>query len=183
MKRLTLAILVCVIFIGCEGFQNPRNAAIEINGVGFTAEDFNSAFENSPFFIREGEAKEEFLDRFISRKLMLNEAEKRGLDKDPEFLQDVQYFWEQSLLKRIYEFKNKETAVEVTVTDKEINDYYYSHQDQFSGKELGQVYGQIKAFLHQYKQNESLAEWVQDLNNKADIRIDYKKLGLENTGK
>jgi len=47
-----------------------------------------------------------------------------GLDKDPMFLQSLQLFWEQSLMKMVIGRKINESTLVIRVSDNELKDYY-----------------------------------------------------------
>ena len=50
----------------------------------------------------------EFLKNMITQKLILLDAERRGLDRDPQFLKMIENFWQQSLLTFALQEKTKE---------------------------------------------------------------------------
>lgn len=179
MKKIALLILL-VLLTSAWAWPKKERPAVEISGIEITPAQFESAFDSSQFAEGGESAKKEFLDTFISRKLILKQAEILGLDKEPEFLKDIQLFWEQSLLKRTLANKIKELSIQLSVDDKEIQSYYQAHKDkQFVEKDLPEVYGQIKWLLFRNKQNEAIQKWVSSLREKAKIKIDYKALGIK----
>jgi len=179
MKKVALLILL-VLLTSAWAWPKKERPAVEISGIEITPAQFESAFDSSQFAEGGESAKKEFLDTFISRKLILKQAEILGLNKEPEFLKDIQLFWEQSLLKRTLAKKIKELSIQLSVDDKEIQSYYQAHKDkQFAEEELPEVYGQIKWLLFKNKQNEAIQEWVSSLREKAKIKIDYKALGIK----
>lgn len=178
MKKLIALALLVLLVSGCVWFGEKEKTAVKIGKVKISPEEFQLAFELSNF-AKEGK-KREFLEIFISRKLILLEAEKLGLDKDREFLRDVQDFWEQSLLKLVLAKKIKELAMDVGVSEKEVKSYYEGNKEaKFADKEFEQVYEQIKWMLLRDKQQDAIGNWVDSLKNDAEVVIDYKLLGLE----
>ena len=107
MNRITVVLPVIILLIlgGCAKKEKP---AIEIGEIKVTADEFKEAFRASRFAEYKELGHADFLNTFLKRKLILKEAERLGLDKDPEFLKDVQYFWEQSLLKLVLARQSKE---------------------------------------------------------------------------
>ena len=78
MKKLMIVICSLLLLIGC-GCAKKERAAIKIGDIDVTAEEFQSAFK-STMPEAEGDAQRKgFLDTFISRKLILREAERLGL--------------------------------------------------------------------------------------------------------
>ena len=178
MKKLIVLALLVLLILGCIWFKGNKKPAIKIGKIQINSERFQREFELSGF-AKEGK-KKDFLDTFISRKLILLEAEKLGLDKDPEFLRDVQDFWEQSLLKLVLDKKIKELVVDVSIDEEEIRSYYMKNKDkEFADKEFEQAYDQIKWILLRNKQRDAIGNWMDYLKNDAEVVIDYKLLGIE----
>ncbi len=67
---------------------------------------------------------EDHLKTIIERKLMIQEAVKKGLSEDEQFAQTIQRFWEQTLIRELINAKSKEWEGILTVTDEEIGQAY-----------------------------------------------------------
>ncbi|MBD3263857.1 MAG: hypothetical protein GF375_01990 [Candidatus Omnitrophica bacterium] len=178
MKKLVFVFLSLIVIASCAS-KDEDKVAIRINGIDITVSEFEKSFEASNMAYAEDEGKKTFLDMLISRKLILKEAEEAGLDKDPEFLSDIQLFWEQSLLKRMLARKIKELAGMVSVSEEEINEYYQSRKEHFADSELEEVYDRIRWVLLQRKQEEAVKNWIESLRDNAEVKIDYQALGIE----
>jgi hypothetical protein len=179
MKKTIFLIMVITLVSGC-GFVKKEKPVIKIGTIRVSLDEFNQALAN--FQAMQGQAadRKEFLDAFISRKLILKEAERLGLDRDPEFLNDIQLFWEQSLLKLMLSKKIKELSFAVKVGEKEIQNYYASHKENdFLNKELSEVYDQIKWILLNTQQKKAVDDWIRSLRQKTKIEIDYKAVGIK----
>lgn len=178
MKKLTVLVLLFLLVSGCVWFEENEKPAIKIGKIQISSEQFQREFDSSGF-AKKGK-KKDFLDTLITRKLILLEAEKLGLDKDPEFLHDVQDFWQQSLLKLVLDKKIKKLAVDVSVGEEEIKSYYIKNKDKkFADKEFGQAYDQAKWMLLRDKQEDAIVNWIDSLKNDSKVVIDYKLLGIE----
>ncbi|MBN3040577.1 MAG: SurA N-terminal domain-containing protein [Candidatus Omnitrophica bacterium] len=180
MKRLILFILVLLFLTtGCELFSRQK-PAISIGKIKISKQEFDDAFASSIFRSGDIEARKQFLERFISRKLILQEAERLGLDKDPQFLKDIQLFWEQSLLKLALSKKIKELSLDTQVSDAEVRKYYDNNKDiEFMGQEIAQVYDQIKWLILNEKQRDAIKEWADSLQKDTEIKIEYDLLGIK----
>ena len=179
MKKTAL-IISAIILLSVWGCVKKEKAAIKIGKIEVSAKEFDSAFKSSRFFYAKEAKRKEFLDTFISRKLMLKEAENLGLDKNPVFLQDIQFFWEQSLLKLLISQKIKEFSKTIEIKDQMIRDYYEAHKkENFSDKQLKDVYSQIKIAIFKDKAGTAITDWANSLKSKTKIEADYKLLGLE----
>ena len=82
MKKLMVGLL-CLFLVGCQAKEKAK-PVISIDNIKVSLEEFQKAYQASAFSRTSTEAKKEFLDVFISRKLMLKEAEQMSLDKDPD---------------------------------------------------------------------------------------------------
>ena len=119
-----------------------------------------------------------FLDVFIDKKLILKEAEDMGLDKEPEFLNEIQLFWERELIRSIMSRKSDELAAKVKISDAKVRKYYKANKDiYFAGRELAEVYDQVKWFVIQEEQGEAMKEWAASLKEHVDIEINYEPIG------
>lgn len=181
MKNLFYCLLLIIFLGGCVN-QDTVNNAMQLGDISFSAQEFKKAYAESRYANSiELQSKTEFLTEYINKKLILHEAEKLGLDKDPEFLKDLQIFWEQSLLKRMLikksnQFLNDNKA---QVSDLEIKIYYEKHKDDYYiGKEFNQAYDGIRWFLIQEKQKKLLQKWVDSLQKDCNLKIDYDQLGI-----
>ncbi len=178
MRKMIFVLALAIIFSGC--FNKPaEKPAIKVDNISISAEDFQKAYDALAFSNFSMVKKQDFLQTFIDRKLILREAEALGLDKDPEFLQDIQAFWEQSLLKRVLKRKTIDLQKQITVSEKEISDFYTKYKDtEYVSKSLAEIKDQIKGLILREKQQAAIQEWVKSLERKSKIEIDYKKLNL-----
>ena len=100
-----------------------------------------------------------------------------AMDKDPEFLNNVQFFWQQSLIKLVLDKKIKEIALHIKVNDGEIRDYYQANKDtEFKAQDLPAVYDQIKWLILNKKQKAMLDDWVNSLHSESKISINKSLL-------
>ena len=107
-----------------------------------------------------------------------------GLDKDPGFLQDIQSFWEQSLLKRVLKVKKSELTSVLNVKESEIVAFYNKHVDvAYKDRLLSDVRDQIYQILKKEKQQSMIKKWIDSLDGAARIEVDYKKLGMPDKNK
>lgn len=179
MKRsLLLTIGIILIFSVC-GCSKKEKAAIKIGNIEISAKEFNDALKTSEFAAGDPNQRKLFLENYISRRLILQEAEKLGMDRDPQFLQSIQLFWEQSLLKLALARKINELTFSTRVDDAEVRSFYEKYKEKdFTGKELSEVYDSIKLLISKVKQRKAIQNWTNSLERQAKIQIDYKLLGI-----
>ncbi len=179
MKRIFALIIVVLFIIGCGKADDGLKTAVKIDKMSFTKDEYSKAFENSLFVQAPQGGRQAFLDVFIARKLMLKQAEEMNLDKDQKFLDDIQLFWEQSLLKSILAKKGAEPAFQPQVSDEEMKALYEAHKDkEFQGKTFDEVKDQLYKLLFRSKQQRLVEQWIDDLSKKSAIDVDYELLEI-----
>ena len=174
---LMMGFVFAVFGAGCAR-QEPT--AIQIGDIRISPREFEAAYQASGYDALKVPGRKAFLESYISTKLILKEAQKAGLDKDPKLLADIQRYWEKALLKLMLERKSKDLGMDVAVTDQEVSQYYREHKAAyFPEKQLMQVYDQIKWMLLREKQRVVVADWVESLKTETDIKINYDLLGIK----
>ena len=178
MGKLFIGIAIICTFVSC-GCAKKEKPAISIGSISITAEEFEAAYQKTKG-ARGGEvSRKEFLESLVTRKLILWEAEILGLDKDQQFLESLQLFWEQALMKLVLARKLNELTLVCRVSEKEVSDYFQRHKENdFQGKELIEVHDQIKTLIHRIKQQLELQRWMSSLKKRASINIDHGLLQI-----
>jgi peptidyl-prolyl cis-trans isomerase C len=179
MKKFIVIILCGLFFIGCS--TKPKSLpVVRVGDVSLTASEFEDLFKHSVYGIDDSAAsRKDFLDNYIVRIVILKEAERLGLDKDPDFLKAVELFWQQALLKRVIERKTNELALNLKVEDREVKEYYEKHKEDFKDRAFADVYAEIKWFLVRAKQRNLLTTWIDSLKKQTKIKVDYKAINIE----
>jgi len=178
MKRSLIAIAALFILCGCGKSDAGRAVIARVNDYSITAEEFKSEFKESVYSRTDTpETRKEFLNNLIDRKLIIQDAEKIGIDKDPRFLKALEKFWEQLLLKMAIERKTMDFATQCYVSDKEVKDAYESMvNDGGEVKPYSEVYMQIKWNITRRKESQLINKWVLGLKKGARININEKLL-------
>lgn len=177
-----LSLVMVVFTCGCarKGSEEP---AIKINNFQMSAQEFEQEFKEAPASLLGPEnQKEKFLENLVSRKLILQEAERLGMNREKDFLKAIERFYEQSLLKLVVDKKSNEFASKTQVNDREIETYYNEMKERgLVEKPLPEVYKEIRWQLLRQKQARAFEIWVEGLRQKARIEINKKALGIEGT--
>ncbi|MDD5085402.1 MAG: SurA N-terminal domain-containing protein [Candidatus Omnitrophica bacterium] len=178
-NRFFVLLFALFLLIGC-GQAKKSPVAVEIDNIKITVDDFEKEYANSPYSRTDSPtARKEFLDNLVMRRLILKEAEGQKLDKDPEFLKSVEFFWQQSLLKLILDKKMQELSPISKVGDQEVRDYYEARKESdFATRELADVYEEIRRYLIREKQQGAIKGWMDSLREKAKIKINYGLLNV-----
>ena len=128
MKTI-LKTTLAVCLLSAYPLVNAQNAAV-VNGKPITSAKLNRLIEqsgqpNSP------ELREKARDILITKELVLQEADKRGITKNP----DVQEAIEQAKLSVLVSAVFEDFVAKEGITDKELEPIYESMKSQMGGKE------------------------------------------------
>ncbi|MDD5568536.1 MAG: hypothetical protein PHY88_04965 [Candidatus Omnitrophica bacterium] len=171
--RKYAVILLCGLFIlGCAGKPQGKILA-KVGNYEITEKEFEEEFRASIYGRNDTpESRREFLNILIDRKLILLDAQKKGLDKTRNFLKMVERFWEQSLLKLALDRKNNEIAGLVFVSDKEVKEAYEAMlKEAKADKPYEKMYQQIKWQLIRQKEYQAMSDWLADLHKNTGIKM------------
>ena len=175
MKKILSAIFLLLIIFMLFKLKAPKpeDYLVKINNYTITPQEFSEEFwasayakDNTP------ESRREFLNMLIRRKLVLQDAQARGLDKDKEFLKSIERFWEQSLLKRMMDKKSQEITGSASVPDSAVEAVYNKLKSEGKAdKPHDQMYSQIKWSLAKIQESEAINRWLMSLYKKAEIKL------------
>jgi peptidyl-prolyl cis-trans isomerase C len=145
-----------------------------INDYTITKDEFEEKFRNSPYATSDSaESRAAFLNNLINRKLVLQDAHKKGLDADPAFLKSVESFWEQSLLKLTLNKKSQEVAASTQVSDAEVREAYDAMAKDSTAKQppYEEIYAQLKRDIMRHKESKTMNDWIISLRKEAAIKV------------
>ena len=149
MRKYLYISFVILLAAGCCRQPAQKDVLAKVNNYEITKEEFSEEFKDyTRGHADTPEARREFLDNLINRKLILQDAEKKSLDKDANFLKAIQHFWEQSLLKLAVEKKVNEIAASSGTGTR----------------------------MTKEAEARALNDWMEGLKKKADIKINHKLL-------
>ena len=124
-------ILASLLLAGCSrcGSHAPKDQTLfKINNYSMTVDEFVREVNSDPSLTVSITGKKrttgEILDDVIQKKSLLLEAQKEGLDKKRQFMDMVERFWEQSLLRAVVENKMKALSDNAGVGEEELKDRY-----------------------------------------------------------
>jgi len=190
----SLAIIVAL--TGCT--KNADTAVVaKVNSAKITTADFKRQLDDLQPQMQQAvsadpKARKEFLEDLIGIELVLQEARRLKLDKDPAFMKKQEEL-EKEMKQRLQEAaKNelfnallkKELMDKIKQpTDEEVKAYYTAHREEIrkaaGGKDLSlkQAEAQgLKRYVFQVNQREAYLEYSKALKAKAKISVDDKAL-------
>jgi len=109
MDRLLICLMLLAL-AGCGNSQpSSRDVVARVGDYVITRQEFREAYKDSSYGAQGTLASRKiFLNNMINQKLILLDAENKGLDKNKEFLKMVEHFWQQSLLTMAMQNKVQE---------------------------------------------------------------------------
>lgn len=171
------ALCLVVVLLCVSGCTKKEKVVIRLNDIQITEREFLAAYQASPYYGQGNDSLEAFINQYISKKMILNEAERLGLDKGPQFLADLQSYWEQELLKLTLSKANSELPA-VDVSDQEVEAFFARQQQAlFPDKQLADVKSTIKDYLVKERRKEQLQQWLSHITKQARVEVDYTAIG------
>lgn len=198
MKKImaVTALALALVATGCS--KSADNTVLaKVGRAKITTADFKRQLEDLPpklqqAVMTDAQARKDFLDDLIGIEVVLQEAKRRGMDKDSEFTKK-----QETLKKEMERRLQEETRNELfnsllkkellgkvmPPTDQEVKEYYKTHRDEIrkasGGKDLtlkeAEARG-LKAWLYQKRQRDAYLEYARGLRKNVKVDIDEKAL-------
>ncbi|MEI6437994.1 MAG: hypothetical protein WCO69_04505 [Candidatus Omnitrophota bacterium] len=182
LKYLTVVALT-VLLVGCGSNIKPKELVVfSVDGYSVTLSEFNDGFDKSDYAEREDieKARAEYAQHLIDQKLILLDAQKKGIDKDQEFLKSIERLWEQSLTSVALGRKLHDIDAGLTLSEPELRQFYENMvKSGITTKSYEDVYPQIKAQAQKQMQSRLLDEWLKSLRSGATIDINKNLLKVK----
>jgi len=177
--RLFLLITLFFLIAGCSsGDNNAENKVVaQINKYKMTIDDLMYEFKNSPYdeaaLLKTEDGRKQYMNSIIEKEVLLQEAQRQGIDREKDFMKSIENYWEQALFKVLLERKSKEISGLIHVYDNEIEEYYMN-----SGEDtpLPKIKSEIRDIIRQKKEADAMNAWIDELKSKSYIKVDEKVL-------
>ena len=190
-KKILWFVLVTLIFLtGCaknrEGVSPEDRVIAKVNNYELTVGDFKEGLKTTVaqknLSADPANAKKEILEELITRKVLVQEAQKSNFDKERSFMREIERYWEQALIKLLLKKKLQEISGMIRVSPDEIvKEYDVMKSEVPAGKlaefpALEKIEGDIRDTIIKRKKEAAMEEWVDGLRKKAAVTIDQKAL-------
>lgn len=124
-RSVIFAPIIAMLLFSCGGPKDDKGGEVaSVNGSPIYMKDFmkevRAASKRDPDMKLTEERLEDILHTMVDRKLLIDEAVKKGLSQDERFLESIKSFWEHTLIRELIESKNREWADKLIVTDEEV---------------------------------------------------------------
>lgn len=129
---MRIVLLLCLLGLtGCgQAKPLPGNIVAKVNGYSITSEELEHEIAASWPVLRNfpglssADLKAKVLDSMIVNQLLIEEAQRLNVDKDPAFMRRIERDWREELLKAVLVKKNEEFAGKVPVTETSLRALY-----------------------------------------------------------
>lgn len=175
MNRLFYCVLIFYfILTGCSSgnTEGDNRVVAQVNNYRMTVEDLRYELNNIAYdektLLETQAGRKEFVDRLLEKEILLQEAQRLGLDREKDFMKSIESYWEQALLKLLLENKSNKISGFIHVYDNEIEEYY---RDSGERLPLSRVRTDIRRAIRQKKETEAMSVWIEELKKKSYIKI------------
>ncbi len=183
-KSATVLLLaLCVAVTGCKKEaatgakqEGPGKGVVlaEVNGATITDNDFYKEQAALPPYLKPmtetPEGKKEMIDTMVVRELIMQQAQKEGIDKSPEVAARLEDLKKRVIVEAFLKKKVEEIG---KVTDAEMQDYYNKNKDKF------QTGAQIKASHILVKSEDQAKDIEKQLKAGANFEELAKKYSID----
>lgn len=175
MRGIFCSILIfSFIFAGCSSgsVEKDRRVVAQVNDYNMGVDDLRYDLKNIPYdeegFLKTRDGRMEYMERLIEKEILLQEAQRLGLDREKDFMKSIENYWEQALLRLLLQRKSKEISGLMHVYDNEVEEYYKESGEK---QPLSKVRDDITKTIRQKKETDAMNAWVEELKKKAYIKI------------
>ena len=173
MRKILLLFVALIFIASCsKGGGMQGSYVVKIDGDTLTRDDvqaeMNSLPEMAKQFFQGPEGTSRFIDELVKKEMLYLEAKKRGLDKNKDFERKVEEFKKITLINELLRKEIEETS---KVSEKDAEDYYKSHKDDFmmhNEVKLSQIVvqneGDAKKAFDMVKNGENFAKVAAELS-------------------
>jgi thioredoxin 1 len=116
------------------------------------------------------------LERIIVKTLLLQEAKKQGLSAPVKTYKDAAKNPLPPEESIIVEYIGKKFSSPPEVTREEVEGFYKMYKDRMEGKPLKEVAPSIEQYIREAKQQQALAQFLEELRKNAKVDINQERL-------
>jgi peptidyl-prolyl cis-trans isomerase C len=125
---------------GSTSAKKSGEVVARVNDVEITTAELQEELDKLPPYLKgrvaTPEGRREFLDNMLTRRALMEEADRLGLEKDPQIARQIQEYRERLILQKLMQ---ENIPKEPEVTEEEVRKYYDSNPDEFKESEQVRV--------------------------------------------
>jgi peptidyl-prolyl cis-trans isomerase C len=113
------------------------------------------------------------LDELITKKILIQEAQKQNFDKDRAFMKEIERYWEQALLKLLLKKRSDELGRGIEVKESEVMEAYGQMiaEEGPAVEPYDKVAPEIRNELRKKKIQQAFDKWLVDLRFKSKLKV------------
>ncbi|AHF97904.1 MAG: SurA N-terminal domain-containing protein [Desulfurella sp.] len=178
MKFLASLFMVMVFLTTTAFAQTQDKVLATVNGYEITQSAVDNIMKSLPAGVvndkNKEQVKENVLNSLISERVLLDEAKKLNLEKDPVVAQEIKAQTDNILINAL--FQKKFGNQNFTPTDKEITDFYNQNKSRLKDSKgqllpLSKVKPEIAQYLTNMKKKQALDQYIEELKKQDNIKI------------
>ena len=191
MSIRTFLLLVMIALLGltaCSDQEAPKGEVIaKINDYEMTRDEFYKRLAEEARYYDHMQMDrsiiEAYLEQSIRKELLIQEAVRRKLDREENFMRSIERFWENTLIRNVLEVQSEELKKKVFVSEEEIRSAYKEIKElDPNAAPLEELRERISQSLYDEKLTKAIDDWVDDLRAEADIVVDKTMLDASGKG-
>jgi len=136
VRIFIVAAVTVAVMGGCGKAKNQEastgDVLAKVNDKVITMDEFKKEQEKLPEYIKASletkEGRKQFLDNLVTRELILQKGEKAGMDKDEAVISKLEEIKKTLMIEALLK---KEIEGKAAFGEKEAEEYYASHKDEF----------------------------------------------------
>ena len=137
MRKVFILLCLVLLLVGC-GKKEEGKVLATIDGEKITLEEFNKELDRIPanmkMLVLTQSGKQSFLDRYVVKRLLMEEAKKENIEKDKDFQERLNDIREQLLIESLLK---KKVTTNINPSEQELKDYYEKNKEKFkTGQEV-----------------------------------------------
>lgn len=178
MKFLASLFLVMVLFSATAFAQTQDKVLATVNGYGITQSAVDSIIKSLPAGVvkdkNSTQIRESVLNSLISERVLLDEANRINLEKDPQVVQELKTQKDNILINALLQkkFGNQSFAP----TEKEIIDFYNQNKSKLKDSKgqvqpLSKIKPEIAQYLTNLKRKQALDNYIEELKKQDKVII------------
>ncbi|OSS42741.1 hypothetical protein DESAMIL20_361 [Desulfurella amilsii] len=178
MKLLASLFLVTFFLTATAFAQTQDKVLATVNGYEITQSAVDNIIKSLPAGAvnnkNTAQVRENVLNSLISERVLLNEAKKLNLEKDPQVTQEIKTQTDNILINAL--LQKKFGNQNFTPTDKEITDFYNQNKSKLKDSKgqilpLSKVKPEISQYLANLKKKQALDSYIEELKKQDKIII------------
>ena len=170
---------------GCDsrrsGVSNEK-PVVRVNKLQLTKSDLQEELKTRVVPLRGAQASDEqepeWLTQLIDRELLVQEAQRLGLNREQDFMRTVEHFWKQALIKQLVSRKGREINAGLHIYEPQIEAYYKKLAQEKGGaiEPLSVLRKDIVRTLEEETADQAMEDWLVNLRKNAHISVDRETL-------